>query len=91
MHGTRGTIRGSLLGRDFLELDAGGTTRTFPLTGAWFVDGFAGAMGELMSAVVEHRQPYHSARHRLGTLRLVLAARASAQADGTTQLLDEQL
>jgi predicted dehydrogenase len=91
VHGTRGTIRGSLLGRDFLELDCDGTTRGFPLQGAWFVDGFAGAMGELMCAVVEHRQPYHSARHHLATLRLVLAARASAEADGARQLVEEQL
>ncbi len=91
IHGTRGTIRGSLLGGDFLELDTDGTRRTFSLTGAWFVDGFAGAMGELMCAVVEHRQPYHSARHHLGTLRLVLAARASAAAEGAVQLLDVQL
>jgi predicted dehydrogenase len=91
VHGTSGTVRGSLLGRDFLELDVGGATHTFALSGAWFVDGFAGAMGELMCAVAENRQPYNSARHHLGTLRLVLAARASAEADGASQRLDEQL
>jgi predicted dehydrogenase len=91
IHGTRGTIRGSVLGRDFLELDSDGMVRRFPLTGAWFVDGFAGAMGELMCAVEERRQPYNSARDNLGTLRLVLAARASAEADGAEHALDEQL
>jgi predicted dehydrogenase len=91
IHGTKGTIRGSLLGGDFLELDAGGILRRVPLRGAWFVDGFAGAMGELMCAVEEQRQPWNSARHNLATLRLVLAARASAEAGGAAQALDEQL
>jgi predicted dehydrogenase len=91
IHGTAGTIRGSLLGRDFLELDAGGPTRRFPLEGAWFVDGFAGAMGELMLAVEEDREPSNSARHNLATLRMVLAARASAGSGGAVHVLDEQL
>jgi predicted dehydrogenase len=91
VHGTTGTIRGSLLGRDFVELDADGKTRQLPLTGAWFVDGFAGAMGELMCAVVEDREPFNSARHNLATVHLVLAARASAQAGGAVQQLDEPL
>ncbi len=38
-----------------------GTRSGCPLTGAWFVDGFAGAMGELMSAVAEGREPENSA------------------------------
>jgi predicted dehydrogenase len=91
IHGTRGTIRGRLLGGDFVELDDGEQVRRFPLTGAWFVDGFAGAMGELMCAIDEGRQPYNSARNNLATLRLVLAARASAEAGGAVQTLDEQL
>ena len=38
------------------------TRRTgVPLSGAWFVDGFAGTMGELMCAVAEGRQPENSA------------------------------
>jgi predicted dehydrogenase len=91
IHGTRGTIRGRLLGGDFVELDDGEQVRRLPLTGAWFVDGFAGAMGELMCAIDEGRQPYNSARNNLATLRLVLAARASAEAGGAVQTLDEQL
>lgn len=78
IHGTRGTIRGSLLGKDFVELDRDGQTRPFGLDGAWFVDGFAGAMGELMCAVDEGREPYNSARNNLATLQLVHSARASA-------------
>lgn len=91
VHGTRGSLRGSLLGRDHLELDVDGRTRQLPLQGAWFVDGFAGAMGELMCAIDEDRQPYNSARHNLASLRLVLAARDSAERGGATIDLDEQL
>ena len=91
IHGTRGTLRGSLLGRDHLELDVDGSTEELPLQGAWFVDGFAGAMGELMCAVDEGRQPYNSARHNLASLRIVRAATASAEAAGATVALDEQL
>lgn len=91
IHGTRGTLRGSLLGRDHLELDVDGRTERLPLQGAWFVDGFAGTMGELMCAVEEGRQPYNSARHNLASLRIVRAARASAEAEGATVALDEQL
>jgi predicted dehydrogenase len=91
IHGTRGSLRGSLLGRDHLELDVDGRTQSLPLQGAWFVDGFAGAMGELMTAIDEGRQPFNSARHNLASLRLVLAARSSAEADGARVLIDEQL
>ena len=43
VHGTAGTLRGSvLLGSDRLELDDGTARTPVPLHGAWFVDGFAG-------------------------------------------------
>jgi predicted dehydrogenase len=82
VHGTRGTIRGSILGGDHLALDNGSTTIGYPLEGAWFVDGFAGTMGELLCAVEEGREPSNSARHNLATLRMVDAARASAEHAG---------
>jgi predicted dehydrogenase len=83
IHGTEGTIRGSvLLGSDRLTLERGSTTTDFALDGQWFVDGFAGTMGELMCAVAEDREPSNSAAHNVASLRLVLAARASAQAHG---------
>lgn len=91
VHGTRGSLRGSLLGRDHLEIDLDGRTRQLPLRGAWFVDGFAGAMGELMCAVVEGREPFNSARHNLASLRLVLASRDSAERDGAPVHLDVPL
>lgn len=83
IHGTHGTIRGSvLLASDFLELDRGDTRTRFALDGQWFTDGFAGAMGELLTAVADEREPENSADHVLATVRLGLAAVASADAGG---------
>jgi predicted dehydrogenase len=82
VHGTEGTLRGVLLGSDRLTLERGDTSTTFALEGQWFVDGFAGAMGELLCAVVEDREPGHSAAHNVASLRMVLAARDSARAGG---------
>lgn len=91
IHGTAATLRGSLLGNDFLSLDDGRDRTDFPLDGAWFIDGFAGAMGELMSAIDEGRAPSHSARNNVATLRIVQAARTSAAHGGTVQHLGVQL
>jgi predicted dehydrogenase len=83
VHGTEGTLRGSvLLGSDRLELDRDGTTTAYDLDGEWFVDGFAGAMGELMTAVAEGREPENSAAHAARSVELMLAARESAEHDG---------
>jgi predicted dehydrogenase len=83
IHGTEGTIRGSvLLGSEFLELDRDGGLTPLELEGAWFPDGFAGALGELLSAVADDREPYNSARHNLLSLELTLAACRSADRDG---------
>ncbi len=83
LHGTMGTLRGSvLLDSDRLQLDDGSTRTPVPLHGAWFVDGFAAAMGELMCAVAEGRQPENSAADAARSVALVLAARASAEQGG---------
>ena len=83
VHGTDGTLRGSvLLGSDRLEVDDGRTRTAVPLSGAWFVDGFAAALGELMCAVAEDRQPENSAADAAESVRLVLAARESAERGG---------
>jgi predicted dehydrogenase len=82
VHGTSGVLRGSVLGGDFLELDAGGETRTFDLQGSWFPDGFAGTVGELYRAIESGREPWNSARHNLLSLRLTLAACESAGKNG---------
>jgi predicted dehydrogenase len=84
IHGTEGTIRGSvLLGSDALVLERGGTSTRFALEGQWFPDGFAGTMGELLTAIAEDREPENSAEHVLATVRLGMAAAASAEAGGS--------
>jgi predicted dehydrogenase len=49
------------------------------LEGSWFPDGFLGAMGELLCAVEEGREPGHGARGNLDSLALCFAAVASAE------------
>jgi predicted dehydrogenase len=49
------------------------------LDGAWFPDGFHGAMAELLSAIEEDREPTNSARDNLRSLELCFAAVASAE------------
>jgi predicted dehydrogenase len=44
------------------------------LEGQWFNDGFRGAMGELLRAVEEDREPSNGARENLGSLALAFAA-----------------
>jgi predicted dehydrogenase len=83
IHGAEGTIRGSiLLGSDRVELDSGGRVETFAFDGAWYVDGFAGTLGELTSAIAGEREPSNSGRDNLLTLELTLAAVRSAERDG---------
>jgi predicted dehydrogenase len=90
VHGTDGTIRGSvLLDSDFLELERDGVRSRFALEGAWYPDGFAGALAELVSAVAEDREPFNSARHNLLSLRMTLAACRSAEEDARAVSLDE--
>ena len=84
VHGTTGTLRGSvLLDSDRLEIDDGQAITPVPLRGAWFVDGFAAALGELMCAVAEARQPENSAADAAESVRLVLAALESAERPGS--------
>lgn len=83
IHGTEGTIRGSVRkGSDFVELERDGVFSRYSLEGEWLPDGFAGAMGELVSAIAEQREPFNSARHNLLSLQLTLAACRSAEEDG---------
>lgn len=52
------------------------------LTGQWFNDGFAGAMGELLCAIEDNRVPSNNARHNIHSLEIAFAAIASAEAGG---------
>jgi predicted dehydrogenase len=90
VHGTEGTIRGSvLLGSDFVELERNGVSTRYTLEGAWYPDGFAGALGELVTAIVENREPFNSARHNLLSLQMTLAACRSAEEGARAVSLDE--
>lgn len=83
VHGTTGTLRGSvLLGSDRLARETAAGIEEYPLEGQWFVDGFAGTMGELMTAIAEDREPENSARDVAGTVEVGLAAVTSAERDG---------
>ncbi len=48
------------------------------LTTRWFPDGFDGTMSELLCAIEEDREPYHSAQDNLRSLALCFAALKSA-------------
>lgn len=78
--GTKGTLRasGDICGiSSVLLFTAAGTARA-ELTGAWFPDGFRGAMGELLCAIEENREPENSAAENLHSLTLCAAAMRSA-------------
>ncbi|HTZ66325.1 MAG TPA: Gfo/Idh/MocA family oxidoreductase [Roseiarcus sp.] len=49
------------------------------LAGSWFNDGFAGAMGELLCAIEDDREPLNSARGNLLSLKLCQAALRSVR------------
>jgi predicted dehydrogenase len=80
--GTKGVAfsQGPDLGHQGIELHTeAGVARPF-LRGAWFNDGFAGAMGELLCAIEEEREPLNSARDNLRSLKLCQAALHSVRA-----------
>ncbi len=89
IHGTRGTIHGSVLGEDFVMLERNGVSSHFQLEGEWFPDGFAGAMGELLCAIAEEREPSHSAQNNLLTLQMTLAACLSSNESSRPVRLEE--
>ncbi|MEM1222178.1 MAG: Gfo/Idh/MocA family oxidoreductase [Verrucomicrobiota bacterium] len=78
--GTKGTFRstGPVCANDQIQLITEAGEAEVELTGNWFNDGFAGAMGELLCAVEENREPANSAEHNLRSLELCFAAVASA-------------
>ena len=75
-------------GSELVELERNGARTQFELDGTWHSQGFAGTMAELVSAIAEGREPYHSARHNLLSLELTLAACRSAEADGNPVPID---
>lgn len=78
--GAKGTFRssGAVCGNDHITLTTEAGEAKVELEGAWFNDGFAGTMGELLCAIEEEREPSNSAAHNLKSLELCFAAVASA-------------
>ena len=66
--------QGPDLGNQTVELHTEAGVARPHLAGSWFNDGFAGAMGELLCAIEEDREPLNSARGNLHSLRLCQAA-----------------
>jgi predicted dehydrogenase len=78
--GSRGTLRsfGPSLSEQTVVLCTADGEAKVPLAGTWFTSGFQGAMGELLCAIEENREPAHSARNNLESLALCFGALASA-------------
>ena len=67
------------LGHQAVELHTEAGVARPILTGSWFNDGFAGAMGELLCAIEDGREPLNSARANLSSLKLSQAALRSVE------------
>jgi predicted dehydrogenase len=67
------------LGHQAVELHTEAGVARPILTGSWFNDGFAGAMGELLCAIEDGREPLNSARGNLLSLSLCQAALRSVE------------
>jgi hypothetical protein len=78
--GSAGTLRsfGPSLSEQTVELHTAAGRMVPRLEGTWFTSGFQGAMGELLCAIEENREPANSARDNLGSLALCFAAQAAA-------------
>lgn len=78
--GTKGSVCsiGPNLGDQDVELSTEAGVARPLLEGTWFNDGFAGAMGELLCAIEDKREPLNGARGNLTSLGLAFAAIASA-------------
>ncbi len=86
--GTEGTLHavGDICGIAEVELHTAQGSARAKLEGAWFPDGFRGAMGELMRAIEEDREPENSAADNLMTIALVQAAMMAADQERTVRL-----
>ena len=94
--GTKGSLAstGPNLGEQSVTLTTTEGVARPSLEGAWFNDGFAGTMGELLVAVEENREPLNGARGNLSSLALCFAAIASAHSNkpvvpGTVRIVPE--
>ena len=69
-----GISDGPDLGQQELTLTTAKGVARPALEGQWFNDGFRGAMGELLCAIEEDREPVNGARENLHSLALAFAA-----------------
>ncbi|MBI4623928.1 MAG: Gfo/Idh/MocA family oxidoreductase [Verrucomicrobia bacterium] len=78
--GSRGTLRslGPSLSEQTVVVHTAEGQAAPALEGTWFTSGFQGAMGELLCAIEEGREPGHGGRNNLEGLALCFAAIASA-------------
>lgn len=78
--GSNGTLRsfGPSLSEQTVVLHTEAGQAVVPLEGSWFTSGFQGAMGELLCAIEEKREPSNGARGNLRSLELCFAAMRSA-------------
>lgn len=74
--GTRGSLHsdGPDLGQQSVTLTTAQGRAQPQLTGAWFNDGFAGAMGALLVAIEQDAEPANGARENLRSLAMAFAA-----------------
>ena len=79
--GTRGSASsdGPDLGSQSVELHTEAGVARPVLSGRWFNDGFAGAMGEMLAALEDGREPLNSARANLASIRLCQATLRAAR------------
>jgi len=78
--GSAGTLRaaGDICAISEVELVTAAGSARAELAGSWFPDGFRGAMGELLCAIEENREPENAAAANLHSLAICLAAKQSA-------------
>lgn len=86
--GTKGTLRasGPICAIPAVEISTALGTARAELSGNWFPDGFRGAMGELLLAIEENREPENSASANLRSLALCFAAMKSADGGGLVKV-----
>ena len=86
--GRRGALRseGPDLGQQVVTLTTAAGRASPKLEGTWFNDGFRGAMGELLCAIEDDREPVNGARENLGSLKLAFAAIESARTGAPVRL-----
>ena len=87
--GSEGTLRstGGVCGPQTVSLATAEGIATPKLEGNWFPDGFRGAMGELLCAIEEDREPMNNASDNLRSLGLCFAAMESADSGEPVSLL----